>query len=201
MISDKAYKVLKDKYACYSSWALWDIADVSKTIHTKELSIEPFLKDLEKPKYRHNTLNSNAILLGSNMGKDSNSNFDWSNFHNGSTRIRDYNTTRMILNTPFVGSYMTDIIKNDPGTSPGIIKTVLEPKNHEKLIQNTKMLQEEFDLIQPKFVLVFGTTAEKAFTKIMKDKLLNTHGAKHIHMLHWAAPKKRLKILLQKQIN
>ena len=24
----------------------------------------------------------------------------------------------------------------------------------------------------------------------LKDKLLNTHGAKHIHMLHWAAPKK-----------
>ncbi|AMV60405.1 Hypothetical protein ADU72_0972 [Pediococcus damnosus] len=189
MIKDEAYFTLKKEYAKYGSWALWNVSDVTKTIHTPDCSIDPVNLQLKDADYRHKNLTNNGIILGLNWSeRGACSTDDWANFHDVTKNSRDFNIVKMILNTPFKGSYMTDIIKNHLETNGSdVAQASKRPENAEKLSKNAKLLQGELDLIRPNYLIVFGKAAEKVLKLMMDRDLLDIKAAKIVELDHYSA--------------
>ncbi|MFB9769080.1 uracil-DNA glycosylase family protein [Lactiplantibacillus modestisalitolerans] len=189
MISSATYQALKGKYGKFSSWALWNVTDPTQVIHKRDCGLGKLAERLEDADYRQAHLSDRGILLGLNWASRGNADgANWENFHDTSAKSRDYNTVRMIMNTPFEGCYITDIIKDFPESdAQKVLKEIKLAKNATRWEQSLASLQTEFDLIQPQYVLLFGQGAQTLYEEMVATNQLNVGAVQVITLPHWSA--------------
>lgn len=92
-ISEKRFDEIGERYGRYSSWAIWDAADIRNTSIISRCVGE---------------LRIDVIMVGVNASADVSGHW-WKNFHHG----RNDHKLRLAFNeSRFRGAYMTDIIKS-----------------------------------------------------------------------------------------
>lgn len=189
-ISETTYETLKNKYAKYGSWALWQRATTAKKLKKAECGIDTFIPQLGNNTFRQNNLTSAGILLALNWAsRGSYGNLDWVNFHDTRNSSQDYKVAQMLLGTPFEGCYMTDIIKNFPETDgANAAKTVKQPENIDQLETNAAMLQDEINIIKPQYLIMFGQETEALVKLIQKRQLLQLNQIQCVEIEHYASP-------------
>ena len=111
MFNRENYEYLRKNFGSVSSWAIWSIPENPTD---KKLINDLSMFDKEKIDETLKTLNNNYVLVGLNAAEHDINNLpaDWSNFHsNDISKQKDYKLRYALMNTPFWGSYITDIIK------------------------------------------------------------------------------------------
>lgn len=207
MINDDTYQALK-QFQGVSSWALWQPVDVTQSLHTADCGLGDIATKLEDSTYRHAHLTNAGMLLGLNFATRgvADETKPWANFHDTSSRSRDFNTIRMIAGTPFEGSYFTDIIKEFPETDANkVLRVIRQPESAERLAKSLRALQTEIDLVHPKYLLVFGSRANELLdlltdaTTSWVPTPLDLKGAQVVALPHWSAQKSKADFLAAAQ--
>lgn len=189
MISSTTYQALKGKYGKFSSWALWNVTDPTQVIHKRDCGLGKLAERLEDADYRQAHLSDRGILLGLNWASRGTADVgNWENFHDTSKASHDYNIVRMIAGTPFEGCYITDIIKNFPESDAAkVLKEIKSSENADRLGQSLASLQDEFDLIQPQYVLLFGQQTQALYRELVAAGKLKVGVAQSVGLRHWSA--------------
>ncbi|MFT8917073.1 MAG: hypothetical protein ABF899_04355 [Oenococcus sp.] len=172
------YEQLLDKhYDQYGGWALYDVSQEAwdnKAIKTKDVSFEPFTDQLEDPTIRAKKLNTKVILLGLNWASRGSVQTRWGNFHDLSSRSRDYKIAYIVKGTPYEGAYMTDLYKDHSDTdSNKVAKYFNNSEGAEALKKSINGFQEELDILQPTEIICFGGAAFTNLNKLVDKHLLN----------------------------
>ncbi|EHN58165.1 hypothetical protein [Oenococcus kitaharae] len=166
----------KTGYDHYGSWALYDVSQDAwdnKTIKTKDVSFEPFAKQLEDPTVRAKKLNTKVILLGLNWASRGSVPVPWGNFHDLSSRSRDYKIAYIVKGTPYEGAYMTDLYKDHSDTkSDKVAKYFNSAEGAEALKKSISGFQEELDILQPTEIICFGGAVFTNLNKLVDKHLL-----------------------------
>ena len=132
MIDLSKFNEIKNKYGKFASWAVWANEGLTPKSNVGDMSV----LDPNVNKCLLTTLNTNVILIGLNFSHEVTGNkiLDWHNFHNPGQSSQDYKIRFALKDTPFWGSYMTDIIKEFPEK---------ESNNVMKYLRVNTMLEEE----------------------------------------------------------
>lgn len=187
-ISDATYATLQAKYGKYGSWALWQRPAAGQKLHAVDCGIDSFAPQLADAAFRQTHLTSVGVALALNWSdREPCSDDDWANFHDITAHSQDYKAAKMLLDTPFEGSYMTDAIKNFPETkATTALKEITKPENADKFAASAAMLQEELDLIQPQYLIIFGRSAEELVKIMVQRGVLNLGDIKCEEIDHYA---------------
>ncbi|WP_032775843.1 hypothetical protein [Lacticaseibacillus paracasei] len=188
-ISEATYKTLQTKYAKYGSWALWQQPTTVKGLRKAECGIDSFTPQLASATFRQAHLTNAGIVVALNWaGRGPYGDTAWVNFHDTRSTSQDYKVAQMLVGTPFEGSYMTDAIKNFPETNGATaLKTIKQPENAAQLATNAAMLQNEIDLIQPQYLIIFGHAAEDLVNFMQARQLLQLNQTQCVEIDHYAA--------------
>ncbi|WP_412989302.1 uracil-DNA glycosylase family protein [Pediococcus siamensis] len=183
-IADETYGMLRTKYGQYGSWALWHISDLTGPILGTDCGIRPLMKDLADPLYRQTHLTGNAVVLGCNGGSQGNrSTKKWSAFHSTSKADKAYKLARMLMQTPFEGAYMTNVLKSFSDMAPSrAVHRARQGAYEGELVTYANKLQEELDLIQPQYLILLGKEAYQAFKLLNDRKLLKITNVKLVQL-------------------
>ncbi len=120
MISRDKFDYIKEKYGYYSSWAVWAEEGDKPKSNIGDLAIlDPDLN----PKLLQ-TLTTDFILVALNISRGDIKE-PLGNFHDRRPEATDYKIRYALRDTPFWGSYMTDIIKDFDQKISGKVATYL----------------------------------------------------------------------------
>lgn len=150
MIIQKDYDEIKAKYWNVASWTMWSQpTDRPKSnMGSLEVFNDPDLL---------NKINTGFVFVGLNGSGVHEGYYDptmpWNNFHSDHPRGHDYKLRYALNGTPFLGSYITDIIKYCPEVdSTKLIKYV---RNHPEIIQkNIDIFKDELKLLGGKPIII-----------------------------------------------
>ena len=160
------YKVLKEKYGAWASWAWWDDTDIN---------ILPDDNTFKNPDY---------VFVGLNASGNGTDRM-WGNFHWRHQGGKDGALRDALMGTKYQGAYMTDIIKwlGEPVSTK--VKTYLK-SNPDILDNSYNCFLEEIKLLgNVKKIFVFGTIAQEYVERI-REKL---QGIEIVPIVHYSAPK------------
>lgn len=144
------YKELEKKFGKVGSWAIWARPGEKAKSNTADMSIfnKPNLTDL---------LKTDLVFIGLNEAvhdrKDGYKG-SWMNFHSDDNkRQNDYKLRYALMDTPYWGSYITDLIKSHPDTiSTNVIKGI--NKKQIKIEKHIEILKRELEILGEKPILV-----------------------------------------------
>lgn len=136
MITREKFDFIKNKYAYYSSWAIWSNEDEKPKSNISDLKIlDPDInKDLLSQ------LNPNAVLVGLNISRDIK--IPFANFHDKRSQATDYKIRFAFRGSPYWGGYMTDIIKDFEHKISGKVISYLR-KNKSFVEENIRTFRQE----------------------------------------------------------
>ena len=146
----KRYKELEEKFGQVGSWAIWAEPGENAKSNTADMSVfdNPDLLKL---------LNTDLVFVGLNQAvhdrKDGYKG-SWANFHSDDNkRQNDFKLRYALMDTPYWGSYMTDVIKSHFDTiSTNVVKGISEKEIPvEKHIET---LKKELKILGGKPILV-----------------------------------------------
>lgn len=106
MIGTKQFIEIRERFGCFASWAVWADEGVNPKDNIDDLSV---LNPDTNPSLLKE-LHGNAILLGLNISRRIE--HPLGNFHDPRPMATDFKIRYALKNTPYWGSYMTDIIKD-----------------------------------------------------------------------------------------
>jgi len=152
MIDPKRLEVIKNKYAYWSSWAIWAHEGSTPKSNIGDLTI--FERD-----DLHLELNPNVVLVGLNISRGD-IKYPFANFHDSRSEATDYKIRYALKETPLWGGYMTDIIKDYDEKSSGKMAAYLRA-NKEFERKNVEIFKGEIDALgcsNPK-IIAFGNEA------------------------------------------
>ena len=109
MLPEKTFLKMKNKYGDVGSWALWKKEGDSPKSNMDAVDLFDIQKNPSFPKILHNK----SILVGLNFSRTALNNTVFSNFHDPRPQSQDYKLRFALENTSLIGSYMTDIFKNE----------------------------------------------------------------------------------------
>jgi hypothetical protein len=157
MLKKENYLQLKAKYGHLASWAVWTIPDEavdkksSKVDDMSSFANEDHLLTLIHNRFVFFALNGS---IAHHNGQDFN---NWKNFHSSYKFQKDYKLRAALYQTPFWGSYITDVIKNHPTVGRNELLRDIR-KSPEILEQNKKMVLDELRLLEgnPTLIAIGG---------------------------------------------
>ena len=187
MLDEKKYKQLKDEFGEYSSWAIWAREEPnSPASNVGDISIFDNPKIIDE-------LHTEYIFFGLNPAEHKDLNNDsWCAFHSNDTkRQRDYKIRYALRDTPYWGSYITDVIKEIRNTNSH--ETVIEFKKDKRLQEKAiKDLERELEIIGgTPTPIAFGNYVYELLSRINADlKLFNKDIIKVPHYSAWCSKEK-----------
>ena len=169
MISMDNYRELEKRYGDVSSWAIWKRPGDTPKSFTDDMSVFDS-PDLLK------TINTGYVFVGLNASNTHGERKDgicrsWLNFHSGYSRQNDYKLRFALMDTPYWGSYITDVIKKYPEVDSSKVSTYLK-KNPAVVAENIKDFEEEIRLLGGNPVIV--AMGDKAY-KILRENLAHKY--------------------------
>lgn len=175
-VSQEAYDTLMKKYGHVSSWAIWALPGATPKSNTSDLSMFDTPDIVSR-------LNADYVFVGLNGSSThgDQGTHVWTNFHsNNNLRQHDYKLRYALMNTPYWGSYITDIIKYFPEVDSEKVDEYL--KDHpEVLRENVERFVEEISLLSDNPTLI--ALGVKAY-KILSENL--GHKYKIVPVMHYS---------------
>ncbi|MBQ9344321.1 MAG: hypothetical protein IJT88_03805 [Kiritimatiellae bacterium] len=151
MITEDTYAVMKEKYGKFGSWAVWERAGGTPSSNTGSMDWvnEAGLLRILKAKFVFVGLNVSNTRGNQKGGFKE----DWKNFHSDYSRQKDFKLRFALQDTPYWGSYLTDVIKEHvEGNSREVMKHLRE--HPEKAKRNIRRFEEELSFLGKHPVLV-----------------------------------------------
>jgi hypothetical protein len=165
MIDKAKFKLIKDTYGHFASWAIWAEVGEKPKDNVGDLSFF----DIEKKDGLLEKLNPNVVLVGLNISRKIQ--VPLGNFHDGRSQSMDYKLRFALKETSLWGSYMTDIIKDFEQKASGKMMSYLRSdKNFEK--ENVNIFKEELrvlDVEQPT-IIAFGADTFKVLARNLGEQ-------------------------------
>lgn len=152
MISRENYEKLEELYGYVSSWAIWKRPGVKPTSNTDDMSIfdDPNVLSILNPKYVFVGFNGSSTHGAMVDGADR----PWMNFHSGDAKKQhDFKLRYALMDTPYWGSYMCDIIKNHTTKDAAQCKADLR-NNPDLLRTNIESFEQELSYLDEHPVLI-----------------------------------------------
>ena len=141
MIDIERYNNLKEKYGACSSWTIWKEAGPTPKSYTGDMSIFNDANICDK-------LNDKYVFIGLN-GSSTHGKQEivpWKNFHSDYKGQNDFKLRYALKNTPFWGSYITDIIKKYHDVDSNNVMNYLK-KNPDIVDKNIMIFEEELSIL------------------------------------------------------
>ena len=166
-ISLSQFEAIRDRFGWCASWALWAPVQVKPKSgigdlrHFESLALSSTLR----------LLHANVIFIGLNISRDDHNRKSFANFHSENPSGQDYKLRYALQGTPFIGAYMTDIIKGFEEVSSAKLMTAL--RNDPALEpDNIKVFLEELDLLQARdpILVALGGAAHRILTRNFSSK-------------------------------
>ena len=151
MIAKTNYLKLKDHFENVASWAVWELpSGTSPKSNMRVISMFDSDDILE-------LLNPHYVFIGLNGSGVHDDYMDmsnpWHNFHSSNPHGHDYKLRYALLNTPYWGAYITDVIKELPEVDSNKVSTYLR-KHPDVVAENIKILKKEIEMLGTHPVLV-----------------------------------------------
>lgn len=144
MIEIDRYNKLKKEYGNTSSWTIWREAGATPKSNTGDITIF-------EDKNICNKLNDKYVFVGLNPSSTHGKQEEkpWKNFHSDYKYQHDFKLRYALKDTPFWGSYITDIIKYHPELDSKKVQNDLD--NNPKIIEeNINRFKHELNLLTDK---------------------------------------------------
>ncbi|MEA5418097.1 hypothetical protein VB712_02605 [Spirulina sp. CCNP1310] len=154
MINLQTFCKIREQFGHFASWAVW--AEEGKK--TKDNIDDLTVLDPEQNPALLDVLHGNTVLLGLNISRKIERSLG--NFHDPRPMATDFKIRYALKETPYWGSYMTDIIKDFEEKASGkMMKFLRENADFEQ--KNIQMLREEIEVLGvPNPILItFGKDA------------------------------------------
>jgi hypothetical protein len=157
MFNKDNYKVLKEKYGHLTSWDIWEMPNLAiermsaRVDDMTSFEDENAFLSLIHNKYVFFALNGSIAHLN---GQSFN---NLKNFHSSYKFQKDYKLRAALYQTPYWGSYISDVIKNYPTIGRNELMRDLK-RDPALLEENKKFIMEELQLIggNPTFIAIGG---------------------------------------------
>jgi hypothetical protein len=167
MIDQAKFKLIKEKYGHYASWAVWADSGGKPKDNIGDLSIF----EIEEKDSLLRQLKPDVVLVGLNISSRSIQS-PLGNFHDGRVRYsQDYKLRYALKETSLWGAYMTDIIKDFEQKASGEVMAYLRSnKSLEK--DNVERFKEELrDLgVDQPTIIAFGGDAFKVLARNLGEQ-------------------------------
>lgn len=183
MIDKKVYDKLEEEYKDVASWAVWTPIDVLPTSNTGDMTVfdKPDLLDII-----HNDYVLVALNASEHAERKDGYTGPWRMFHSDDNRRQlDFKLRYAIVDTPFEGAYMTDIIKNHRDkNSDQVLKHCRE--NPQTLVDNLEVFREELETLggKPVIVAIGGDTYNILSKSNLKEdyeiSMINHYSAQNV---------------------
>lgn len=154
MINLKTFCKIREQFGHFASWAVWAEEGQKPKDNIDDLTV----LDPEKNPALLDVLHGNTVLLGLNISRKIERSLG--NFHDPRPMATDFKIRYALKETPYWGSYMTDIIKDFEEKASGkMMKFLRENADFER--KNIQMLREEIEILGvPNPILItFGKDA------------------------------------------
>jgi hypothetical protein len=168
-LSMERYQILRKEFGDVSSWAVWAPEGETPKSNVGDLSAfqDAHIIDILNPDY---------VLVGLNASnthvqKEGSQNRIWGNFHStDNSRQQDFKLRYALINTPYWGAYMTDIIKRYGEVDSEKVGKYLSC--HPEVIRNNIIIFEhELELLGTTPVIVaLGNKVYEILDKNFSDK-------------------------------
>ena len=177
MIDVERYNRLKEMYGNVGSWTIWKEPDGAPKSNTGDMSI--FEDDAIC-----NKLNDKYVFVALNWSGTHGVQEDkpWKNFHSSYPYQNDFKLRYALMNTPFWGSYITDIIKEFPELSSKKVVSYLN-SNPEKIEKNIHIFKEELNCLSDEKPILIAVGNDSY--NILNDNLRNEYDIYKI--MHYSA--------------
>lgn len=175
----KLFRLIENKYGYVASWALWKPADDKPKSNMSDMDI----LNPDKNKDLLSSIKTNIVMVGLNFSRNVKFDKPFQNFHDKSPHANDFKIRYAFDNTPYYGTYMTDIIKNLEMVSSKDVLTYL--KNNPSVIkQNISCFKEELQTIKSNkpILLAFGSDSYR----LLKDNLDSSFYTYLIKLIHYS---------------
>lgn len=192
MISAKIYEIMRKKYGGVSSWGIWGPEGDRAKAGVGDLSVFNSV-DL-------NLLNTGYIFVGLNVageGTVDRSIPDWSNFHSEYRTHHDFKLRYALKDTPFWGSYFTDIIKLHADSDGGNVMKYIK-QYPDVLRRNIESFEEEISYLGENPILI--AMGDKTYG-ILKDNIGHKYEIKKISHYARAVSKEDYRAELLRLLN
>lgn len=121
------------------------------------------------------------MIIGYNWASRGNQPIPWYSFHGHDyPRGNDQKLAALIMNSKAQGAYMTDLLKFWSETDSAKVNPT-----KEELKQHAVYLQEEIDILKPKYIITLGTKTEQKLKQMQKLGYIETN-AKIIPIGHYS---------------
>lgn len=164
MITSERFDLVKEKYAFYSSWAIWAQAGEKPKSNIGDLSV---LDPNQNPSLL-SQLNPEIVFLGLNISRGDIIH-PFGNFHDARPEATDYKIRFALQDSIYWGGYMTDIIKDFDEKHSGKVISYL--KKHEDIIhKNIDQFKKELSDIGSNnpILISFGNDVFNILNKYLK---------------------------------
>lgn len=140
MITLEKFNLIKEKYGCYSSWAVWaDEGDKPKSNVCYLSVLDPIINNALFAQ-----LKPDIVLVGLNISRPLGENYI--NFHDSRPKANDYKLRFALRGTNYYGAYITDVIKNLEETKSPKVMNQLN-KDPELELKNINVFKEEMKFV------------------------------------------------------
>lgn len=187
----KNFNQLEKEFGQVGSWAIWEKPDKQAKSNTSDMSV------FESPNFREQ-IKTDLVFIGLNQAiherKDGYKG-SWANFHSDDIkRQNDFKLRYALMDTPYWGSYITDVIKSHFDTlSTNVIKDISQKEIPVE--EHIQVLRRELDLLGGKPVLV---ALGGAVYNILNEHLADDYKIiKVYHYSHWISKENYREHLLE----
>lgn len=142
MIELERYNKLKEKYGHVSSWTIWKEPGETPKSNTADMSIFEDEIDI------CNKLNDKYVFVALNWAGTHGvqENKPWKDFHSSYKYQNDFKLRFALMDTPFWGSYITDIIKEFPELNSKKVVRYFE-EHPDEIEKHINLFKEELSFL------------------------------------------------------
>jgi len=186
---------MQTNFSSVGSWALWKKEGTTpkSNMDAKDLF------DINKNPNLFKTLHNKSILVGLNFSRTGISDTIFSNFHDPRPQSQDYKLRFALDKTKLIGSYMTDIFKNEIEVSSLEIRKKIK-KDKTKIKSHIDLLEyelRELDTNSPIIIYAFGNLAFEILNKNLSKRVYSKI-IKLTHYAHYISREKYRENILEK---
>ena len=166
MITRDTFDSIKEKYAYYSSWAIWSEENEKPKSNIGDLSV--LNPDLNENLLSQ--LNPEVVFVALNISRGD-IKYPFANFHDERPEATDYKIRFAFRGSPYWGGYMTDIIKDFDEKISGKVVSYLR-KNQSFVDENVEFFRQELSDIGSSnpTLIAFGNDTFDILSKKFNDE-------------------------------
>ncbi len=169
----KSFETLKERYGDVASWCIWapELDRPKSNVGNLTVFDDPEL---------YKKVNPNFAFIGLNVSgarKPDAIIVPWESFHSPYGRHHDYKLRYALKDTPYWGSYITDLIKNFPELHSENVVSFMK-RNPDVLKQNIDEFREEMAILGKPVLVALGGTVYDLLKKTVGNEF-QIVGIKH----------------------